>query len=64
MGNGYNHKEVRADRVSFFFTELEKGTHTISYLARITTGGILSICRLKIGRCMTSQSGEDHQAQF
>jgi len=38
MGNGYNHKEVRADRVSFFFTELEKGTHTISYLARITTG--------------------------
>lgn len=37
--NGYNHKEIRADRVTFFFTELEKGTHTISYLARIHHNG-------------------------
>jgi uncharacterized protein YfaS (alpha-2-macroglobulin family) len=33
--NGYNHKEIRADRVSFFFTELEAGTHSFSYVARV-----------------------------
>jgi len=37
--NGYNHKEIRADHVTFFFTELEEGTHTISYLARIHHAG-------------------------
>ena len=37
--NGYNHKEIHADRVAFFFTELEEGTHTISYLARIHHNG-------------------------
>jgi uncharacterized protein YfaS (alpha-2-macroglobulin family) len=33
--NGYNHKEIRADRVSFFFTELSEGRHTVTYLARV-----------------------------
>jgi uncharacterized protein YfaS (alpha-2-macroglobulin family) len=37
--HGYNHKEVRADRVSFFFTELEEGNHTITYLARTNHEG-------------------------
>jgi hypothetical protein len=33
---GYNYKEVRADRVSFFITEMEAGTHTFSYYGRAT----------------------------
>jgi uncharacterized protein YfaS (alpha-2-macroglobulin family) len=33
--NGYNHKEIRADRVSFFFTELSAGIHTYTYVARV-----------------------------
>lgn len=36
---GYNYKEVRADRVSFFVTELSAGTHQYSYLARATHCG-------------------------
>jgi uncharacterized protein YfaS (alpha-2-macroglobulin family) len=36
---GYNHKEVRGDRVSFFITEMESGRRTIAYLARVTHSG-------------------------
>ena len=36
---GYNHKEVYGDQVSFFITELAKGQHTFSYLARATHEG-------------------------
>jgi uncharacterized protein YfaS (alpha-2-macroglobulin family) len=36
---GYNYKEVRADRVSFFVTELSSGTYEYSYLARATHPG-------------------------
>jgi uncharacterized protein YfaS (alpha-2-macroglobulin family) len=36
---GYNYKEIRGDRVVFFITTLEKGTHTFSYYARVTTPG-------------------------
>lgn len=36
---GYNHKEVRGDRVTFFITESPKGTHTFSYFARATHAG-------------------------
>lgn len=36
---GYNHKEVRGDRVSFFSTELGAGRHTYTYLARATHTG-------------------------
>jgi uncharacterized protein YfaS (alpha-2-macroglobulin family) len=36
---GYNNKEVRGDRVSFFVTELRAGTHTFTYLARATRSG-------------------------
>jgi hypothetical protein len=39
---GYNNKEVRSDRVSFFITELEAGTYTYSYLARATHAGTFS----------------------
>jgi alpha-2-macroglobulin len=37
---GYNNKEVRADRVSFFISELPAGEHTYTYLARATHSGI------------------------
>ena len=33
---GYNYKEIRADRVTFFITEMGAGTHTFTYLARIS----------------------------
>jgi uncharacterized protein YfaS (alpha-2-macroglobulin family) len=36
---GYNYKEIRADRVVFFITNFEKGSHTFSYYARATTTG-------------------------
>jgi uncharacterized protein YfaS (alpha-2-macroglobulin family) len=36
---GYNRKDVRDDRVAFFFTRLDAGQHTLSYLARATTEG-------------------------
>ena len=39
---GYNNKEVRSDRVSFFITEIEAGTYTYSYLARATYRGLFS----------------------
>ena len=36
---GYNQKEIRGDRVSFFVTEFNAGTRTISYIARATQSG-------------------------
>jgi hypothetical protein len=36
---GYNNKEIRADRVSFFITEMDKGKHEYTYLARATRPG-------------------------
>jgi alpha-2-macroglobulin len=36
---GYNYKEIRGDRVVFFFTSLAKGKHTYTYLARAVTPG-------------------------
>ena len=36
---GYNYKEIRGDRVVFFITSMEKGTHTFTYFARATTSG-------------------------
>jgi uncharacterized protein YfaS (alpha-2-macroglobulin family) len=36
---GYNYKQVHSDRVSFFITELDKGNHTFTYLARATHAG-------------------------
>ncbi len=36
---GYNHKEVRSDRVTFFITEMSSGRHTLSYMARATYTG-------------------------
>jgi uncharacterized protein YfaS (alpha-2-macroglobulin family) len=37
--NGYNRKDVLDDRVAFFITRLTPGTHTYSYLARVTHAG-------------------------
>jgi uncharacterized protein YfaS (alpha-2-macroglobulin family) len=36
---GYNRKEIRDDRVSFFFNYLESGQHTVTYLARAVVAG-------------------------
>ena len=36
---GYNHKEVFGDRVTFFITELDAGSHTFTYYARATRAG-------------------------
>ena len=36
---GYNRKDVRDDRVTFFFTRLEPGRHVVRYLARAVTAG-------------------------
>jgi len=36
---GYNNKEVRGDRVSFFITQLSAGQHTFTYYARATRTG-------------------------
>ena len=36
---GYNHKEVRGDRVSFFVTEFPVGKRTFTYFARATHAG-------------------------
>ncbi|CAG0930333.1 hypothetical protein TFLX_01664 [Thermoflexales bacterium] len=39
---GYNNKEIHDDRVVFFVTQLGKGTHTFTYLARATQTGVFS----------------------
>ncbi|MCI0551405.1 MAG: MG2 domain-containing protein [Anaerolineae bacterium] len=36
---GYNYKEIRGDRVSFFITEFKQGLKTFKYLARATMSG-------------------------
>ena len=36
---GYNYKEIRGDRVSFFITEMDAGRRTLTYIARATHGG-------------------------
>lgn len=41
---GYNYKEVRRDRVSFFVTEMPPGSWRVSYLARaVTTGAFVAL---------------------
>jgi len=36
---GYNYKEIRGDRVTFFITELDAGSHTYVYFTRATHAG-------------------------
>jgi uncharacterized protein YfaS (alpha-2-macroglobulin family) len=36
---GYNYKEIRGDRVSFFITEMDAGQRTLTYIARATHSG-------------------------
>lgn len=36
---GYNQKEIRDERVTFFITEMEQSTHTFTYYARATVSG-------------------------
>ncbi len=40
---GYNQKEIRADRVVFFITHLTRGTHRITYLARVLHDGVFNV---------------------
>lgn len=40
---GYNRKDVYADRVNFFITELWPGKRTFTYLMRATTAGVFSV---------------------
>jgi uncharacterized protein YfaS (alpha-2-macroglobulin family) len=40
---GYNRKEVRADRVDFFITDLAAGEHTFTYLMRAVAAGEFSV---------------------
>ncbi|MGD8604776.1 MAG: alpha-2-macroglobulin family protein, partial [Anaerolineales bacterium] len=42
MDFGYNYKEIRADRVSFFVSELEPGEYTYTYMVRVTHSGTFS----------------------
>jgi uncharacterized protein YfaS (alpha-2-macroglobulin family) len=37
--NGYNYKEIHGDRVSFFITEMAKGSRSFVYFARATSTG-------------------------
>lgn len=39
MELGYNYKEIRNDRVAFFITELSRGKHVFTYLARAAYAG-------------------------
>jgi uncharacterized protein YfaS (alpha-2-macroglobulin family) len=36
---GYNYKEIRSDRVSFFITEMQAGQRVLTYIARATHSG-------------------------
>lgn len=36
---GYNYKEIRGEKISFFITEAAAGAHTITYLARVVQEG-------------------------
>ena len=40
---GYNQKEIRDDRVVFFITHLQRGTQTITYLARVMRAGTFNV---------------------
>lgn len=40
--NGYNQKEVRADRVVLYVTQLTHGGHTFTYRARVTRAGVFN----------------------
>ncbi len=39
---GYNRKEIRGNKISFFVTDLPTGTRTITYLARVTGSGTVT----------------------
>jgi uncharacterized protein YfaS (alpha-2-macroglobulin family) len=36
---GYNYKQIHGDRISFFVTDLEKGSHLYTYMARAILSG-------------------------
>ncbi|MFK7802436.1 MAG: MG2 domain-containing protein [Anaerolineae bacterium] len=39
---GYNQKEIRGNKISFFITDLPAGTRTITYIARVTGIGTVT----------------------
>ncbi len=45
---GYNHKEVRDDRVTFFITEMPAGTYTYTYYARATHAGTFAALPVEV----------------
>ncbi|MCI0393317.1 MAG: Ig-like domain-containing protein [Chloroflexi bacterium] len=45
---GYNYKEVRGDRVSFFITEMDRGTRSITYFARATHNGTFTAMPVEV----------------
>lgn len=52
---GYNNKEVRVDRVSFFITELSAGAHTFTYLARATRAGTFTALPVEVSAMYDAQ---------
>lgn len=42
MEYGYNYKEIRGDRVTFFVTDLPTGRRTLTYYARATQTGVFT----------------------
>jgi uncharacterized protein YfaS (alpha-2-macroglobulin family) len=44
---GYNNTEIRADRVSFFVTQLGAGKHEYTYLVRATRPGVFTALPVK-----------------
>jgi uncharacterized protein YfaS (alpha-2-macroglobulin family) len=62
---GYNNKEIRAGRVSFFITELSKGRHTFEYYARATVPGDFTALPTEIaGMYDTTVWGRSASSQF
>jgi uncharacterized protein YfaS (alpha-2-macroglobulin family) len=45
---GYNRKDVRDERVTFFVTYLEPGQRTLTYLVRATSGGSFSALPVQV----------------
>ena len=62
---GYNYKEIHADRVTFFITEFQPGTITITYLARATySGSFVAMPTLVSAMYETTIWGRSASTQF
>jgi uncharacterized protein YfaS (alpha-2-macroglobulin family) len=62
---GYNNKEIRGDRVSFFITELSQGRYVFEYYARATVPGTFTALSAEIaGMYDTTVWGRSASSQF